>query len=228
MTRSHRLSRTTIGLAFLAALFALVAIGPAEAGSEAEYHVTVTNITDGQPQTPWIVATHSGTVSAFEVGQPASAGLQSVAENGGVPDLVAELSGVVYDAAVAGSAPIAPHSSASAYVTSGPGARKLTVVGMLICTNDGFAGLNSVTLNRSGSQTFYGYAYDAGTEINTQDYEDLVPPCDGLGQTGMTNPALAEGGVVHPHAGITDTGDLDPAVHGWTGPVIEVVVERVG
>jgi hypothetical protein len=228
MTQSHRLTRTAAGLAFLAALFALVAIGPAEAGSEAEYRVTITNITDGQPQTPWVVATHSGSVAAFEVGEPASPGLQSVAENGGVPDLVAELSGVVFDAAVAGGGPIAPGASASAYVTAGPGARKLTVVGMLICTNDGFAGLDSVTLNRSGSQMFYGFAYDAGTEINTQEYVDLVPPCDGLGQTGMTNPALAEGGVVHPHPGITDDGDLDPAVHGWDGPVIRVHVERVG
>lgn len=228
MTQSHRLTRTTIGLAFVAMLLALVAIGPAEAGAEAEYRVTVYNVTDGQPQTPWVVATHSGPIKAFRSGQPASPGLQSVAENGGVPDLVAELSGVVYDAAVAGSAPVAPGGSASAYVTAGPGARKLTVVGMLICTNDGFAGLNSVTLNRSGSQTFYGYAYDAGTEINTQDYADLVPPCDGMGVTGMSNPDLAENGVVHPHPGITDDGDLSTAVHGWDGPVIKVLVERVG
>ena len=50
MTQSHRLTRTTIGLAFVAMLLALVAIGPAEAGDEAEYRVTVYNVTDGQPQ----------------------------------------------------------------------------------------------------------------------------------------------------------------------------------
>jgi hypothetical protein len=228
MTHIHRARRSAIALAFVAMLFAVVAIGPAEAGSEAEYRVTITNITDGQLQTPFVVATHKGSVKAFRSGEPASAGLQALAENGGVPVFVGELSGVAYDVAVAGGGPIAPGASASAYITTGPGARKLSVAGMLICTNDGFAGLNSKTLNRSGSQTFYGHAYDAGTEINTQAYADLVPPCDGSGMSGMSKPETAENGVVHHHAGITDDGDLSTATHGWTGPVIKVEVERVG
>jgi hypothetical protein len=214
-------------IAALAMLLALVALSPAEAASEQQYRVTITNISGNQAQTPFVVATHSGSVDVFHVGAPASAGLQQLAENGGVPVLAAELAGVAHDVAVAGAAPIAPGGSASAYVTTAPGARKLSVAGMLICTNDGFGGLDSVTLNRSGSQTFYGRAYDAGTEINTQDYDDLVPPCDGLGQTGASNPALAENGVVHPHHGITDDGDLSPATHGWSGAVIRVTVELV-
>ena len=59
-------------------------------------------------------------------------------------------------------------------------------------------------------------------------YEDLVTPCDGLGETGDTNPALAEGGVVLAHAGIQDVGDLTSGDHGWTGAVIEITIEPLG
>ena len=52
-----------------------------------------------------------------------------------------------------------------------------------------------------------------------------MPPCDGLGQTGESNPSLAEGGVVKPHAGIIGGADLSPAIHGWTGPVLKVTIE---
>ena len=45
--------------------------------------------------------------------------------------------------------------------------------------------------------------------------------------TGMSNPALAEGGVIHHHAGIQGGVDLTPMTHGWSDPVAEVTVERV-
>jgi hypothetical protein len=78
--------------------------------------------------------------------------------------------------------------------------------------------------------------YDAGTEINTEDFADIVPPCQGLigvssgeAGTGVSNPALAEGGVIHHHAGIQGGADLVPAVHGWDvdEPVAEITVERI-
>jgi hypothetical protein len=116
-----------------------------------------------------------------------------------------------------------------AKIDSTPGKRKLSVAGMLICTNDGFGAIDSVQLNTNGEkQVIYGFAYDAATENNTEDYVDLVPPCDGLGQTGMSNPGLAEGGVVHAHAGIQGGADLLAGVHGWSGAVIMVEIELVG
>lgn len=231
MTMSRRLTNTAVLVALLAMMFTLVGVSPAEGGSERTYRVTVTNLTSGQPMTPFVVAAHSGTTDVFSSGSAASAGLQSIAENGGVPDLVAELSAnpQVGDIAVAGSAPIAPGATVYAEITTTPGARKLSLAGMLICTNDGFAGIDSLQLNANGqTRVVYGFAYDAGTEINTEDYQDLVPPCDGLGQTGMSNPALAENGVVLSHPGIQGGASLSPAVHGWTGAVIKVKIEEVG
>lgn len=231
MTLSRRLTNTAVLVALLAMMFAVVGVSPAEGGSERTYRVTVTNVAGGQPLTPLVVAAHSGSTAVFSAGSAASAGVQSIAENGGVPDLVGELlaNPGVGDVAVAGSAPIAPGATVYTEIVTTPGMRKLSVVGMLICTNDGFAGIDSLQLNANGqTKVVYGFAYDAGTEVNTEDYQDLVPPCDGLGQTGMSNPALAENGVVHPHSGIQGVATLDPAVHGWSGAVIRVEIEEVG
>jgi hypothetical protein len=108
--------------------------------------------------------------------------------------------------------------------------RRISVAGMLICTNDGFGGVDGLPLPaRIGEAvSIGGAAYDAGTEVNTEAYEDLVPPCDGLGETGATNPALAENGRVGSHPGIRGGADLSPAIHGWDDPVIRVTVTRVG
>jgi hypothetical protein len=103
---------------------------------------------------------------------------------------------------------------------------------MLICTNDGFTGVDSLRLPKDvGAVVVRSAGYDAGTELNTG---DIVPPCQGLvgvssGEpgTGTSNPALAEGGVIHHHPGIAGGADLVPAIHGWTDPVAEITVERV-
>lgn len=231
MTISQRSGFRLLLAALLAVAMVALTTSPARGGAERTYRVTVTNLTAGQPMTPFVVAAHSGSTSIFRSGTAASPGLQAVAENGMVPVLVAELEGNdrVGAVSVAGMAPVAPGQSVSTEITVTPGARKISLAGMLICTNDGFAALNAAQVNASGkTQTAYGLAYDAGTEINTEDYDDLVPPCDGAGQSGMTNPDLAENGVVHHHAGILGIADLTPGVHGWSGPVIKVVIEPIG
>lgn len=124
-------------------------------------------------------------------------------------------------------------------VTAGTGAKFLSFASMLICTNDGFTGVDSLRLPKDiGEQVaLMTNGYDAGTERNTENYADIVQPCQDLHGvdvepgTGMSNPALAEGGVIHHHAGIQgdvdDLTDLTRETHGWSGPVAEVTVERV-
>lgn len=46
------------------------------------YRVTVQNLTEGQALTPPLVATHAYGTHVFKVGEPASAELQAIAENG--------------------------------------------------------------------------------------------------------------------------------------------------
>ncbi|MCL1594368.1 MAG: spondin domain-containing protein [Actinomycetia bacterium] len=235
-TLTSRWRRTWI-LLLTAALVASMAafIAPANAsGSDDEYEetyrVTVQNLTENQTLTPAVVATHEDDFRLFKRNRTASNGIQQLAENGGVPVLVAELmdDDDVADVGVTSGGPIGPGETASVLVRTGDDADRISVAAMLICTNDGFASVNSTKIPRSGESTRYGQAYDAGTEINTQEFVDLVPPCSGTGVgTGTSNPALAENGTVKRHRGITESGDLSPATHGWHGPAIKVTIERV-
>jgi hypothetical protein len=140
--------------------------------------------------------------------------------------------------AASGPGPLAPGTSVTVPVTAEPGSQFVSFVSMLICTNDGFTGVSGAKLpEQVGDEIdLYLSAYDAGTEINTQDFSDLVPPCpvlsgvatDKMG-SGMSDPALAEDGVVHPHPGILDgVGDLDTAIQGWSDPVAKLTVRRTG
>ena len=220
---------------------------PAFAGPPRTYEVTVELATGGQPLTPPLIATHEGDADIFSVGQPASLGVQEIAENGNLAPLITALEADprVSDIVAAGAPLVPPQSpmfgtfsdEVTLTIEAGPGARFLSFESMLICTNDGFTGIDRLRLpNQVGDSLRVATAsYDAGTEINTEDFADIVPPCQALmgvssGEpgTGMSDPALAEGGVIHHHPGIEGGADLLPEVHGWTDPVTLVTITRVG
>ena len=215
-------------------------------GDSRTYEVTITKLTLGQPLTPPVLAAHKNKAEFFTVGDPASVGIHHLAENGGGAWLVAALANDVnvFDI-VQGTAPIVPAgdpgstgipSSAVLSITTDKGAKRLSFVSMLICTNDGFTGNNSLKLPKKVGDVVNASSngYDAGTEMNTEDFADLVPPCQplvGIGSpdtgTGVSNPALAEGGIVTVHPGVAGIDDLVPAVHGWTDPVASITIERI-
>ena len=43
----------------------------------------------------------------------------------------------------------------------------------------------------------------------------------------MTDPTLAEDGIIIPHVGIFGGIDLFPEVHGWSDPVAKIEIVRV-
>lgn len=95
------------------------------------------------------------------------------------------------------------------------------MLGMLVTTNDTFYALDSQSVRR-GSGTFYAFAYDAGSEKNTQRCAHIPgPPC---GNAGVRVTAGAEG-FVHISPGIVRQGSLRPRDHGWDNPVARVKVE---
>ena len=205
--------------------------------------VTITNLTAGQPFSPPVLVTHSKRTDIFTIGEPASEQIQAIAENGNSAPLQEALGNDVnVHQVVAGMAPLVPAndpggtgfgSSETYTITTHGNARFLSFASMLICTNDGFTGLDSISLpNRK--KTVYSAGYDARTEVNTEDFADIVPPCQGLigvssddPGTGTTNPRLAENGIVIPHVGIIGGIDLFPEVHGWSDPVAKIEIERV-
>jgi hypothetical protein len=121
-------------------------------------------------------------------------------------------------------------------ITASGNAHFLSFVSMLVCTNDGFTGVDSLRLpeGKGKTETADTQAYDSFTEQNTEDFAHIVPPCQGLigvssGEAGMevSNPAIAEGGVIAHHEGIKGVADLDSSVHGWEDPVARIEVERI-
>lgn len=207
----------------------------------ARYQITFENLTAGQPFTPPAVAIHRPAISLFEVGEPANGAIQAIAENGDLGPAVELLSASRqvsdFGAAFGPTAPpLLPGETTSIELESLRGAKLLSFAAMLICTNDGFTGLSNVRLpRRIGEEiVLYGVGYDAGTERNTEDFADIVPPCQGLvgissddAGTGMTNPDLAENDVIRIHPEIRGDDDLVPSVHGWNDPVVRVAITRI-
>jgi hypothetical protein len=226
-------------IALLATLLPTVVTSTASASSdrpdaEATYTVELRNITSGQYLTPPNFAAHGDNLELFERGDEASPGIQALAENGAVPVLAAELAAAVATAGgVSGvgspgaMGPLSPGETSTFEFTTS--AEYLSVAAMLVCTNDGFAGLDARRLpGRDGqSHTYRLDAYDAGTEINTELRADLVPApfCGpGAGSTA-SNPDLAENGVISRHRTLRGVGDLADSLD-WSGPVAKVTITR--
>ena len=235
-----RRAKIVFSAIFLMSLLLATVVSADGHAADRTYQVTVVNLTKGQPFTPPILATHSQDIRMWQRGQAANIGIQEIAENGNLGPMLDILNGsdAVSDVvvAVAGDPPpLMPFSLVSESVTADSSHDVLSMASMLICTNDGFTGVDSVRLpRRVGSGKVYILrGYDAGTEINTEDFDDIVPPCgpltnvDSAGAgTGMSNPDLAENGVITRHRGVDGIADLVPAIHDWRGPVGIIYVER--
>lgn len=232
---------TAIATIFAVAGFAQ--IPQSEAALNLNYKVTVTNLTPGQPITPPLLVTHNEDVSIFKVGEESSIELAQLAENGNLEPLVEKLSGMAgVSQVVTGNAPLVPANDPGetglAYtetfmISAEPRSRQLSFVSMLVCTNDGFAGIDTVWLPHN-TKTIYAKAYDARSEINTEDFANLVPPCQeaigvssGDEGTGTSDPSISEDGIVIPHPGIAGIADLIPSVHEWSDPVVKIEIERM-
>jgi hypothetical protein len=232
-------------IAVAALSLTLTLMVPSEARSDGgkTYKVTITNLTAGQPLTPPILVTHKRKTGIFEVGMVASEGIRQLAENGnGAPLMQALSEDTKVHEVVAGAAPLVPAndpgasgfgSSETYTITSNGNAKYLSFASMLICSNDGFTGLDGVRLPNN-KKTVYTAAYDARSEVNTEDFADIVPPCQGLigvssddEGSGMSNPMLAETGIIIPHAGINGGIDLHREVHNWADPVTRIDIELV-
>lgn len=228
----------------------VAAARPGNRKGEATYDVTIENLTgsestDGPPATgqwltPPVIATHRKSTGMFTVGEAASTGIKEVAENGNLGPLRSSLESDkhVDEIVVAKSGsppPLAPANSVTVSISGDKGRKYLSFASMLICTNDGFTGLDTRRLpKKEGDDVVVETpGYDAGTEVNTEDFADIVPPCQALngvssddGGSGTSDPSIAEDGVIETHDGIDGDDDLTAAAHGWTGPVASITITR--
>ncbi len=217
-----------IGLVGLVVLLALSAgILTAFTGKDTDelmVEVTITNLTRGQTMTSVFFARHDGSAAPlYTLGQPASDGLASMAEDGSASGLLeawdSEENSSVAEARTAGGL-IRPGQSVTITFNVGDGKQLLSLASMLVSTNDGFVGANGLDL--SSSKVVYLNVYDAGSEGNSEDCQYVPgPPC---GSHNARDTATAEG-FVHVHAGIHGDGGLDPAQHDWRNPAARLEIK---
>ncbi len=216
--------------------------GAAGASGARNLHIEISNLTNAVYFTPLLVAAHNSAADVFQAGTPASSSLQAMAEGG-------DLSGLVSDLSAAGAnivenpagGLLAPGATTSTTLSIDRPNRRLSIVAMLLPTNDGFVGLDAITIpKKKGTYTYNLNGYDAGTEANDEIINGGgapgVPgiPADpggnsGTGASGVTS--VEHNATVHVHRGtlgdsdlVGGPSDLDSSVHHWLNPVAKVVV----
>ncbi len=201
MTRSTLL-RCLTGAAAAALMSALPAAAQ-DAGPKL-IRITIENLTTGQGFSPSFFASHTADAAPlFKVGEPASAALTAVAEEGNIGGFGGAAAGAIGttfgDAALAIHTP--PGGTRESYVTVDAEHPLISGVFMLGMTNDGFSGVSGYNAwQLDGPVTVDLMAYDAGSEVNNEKRGYL----GALGGGNMRDP---ENGVVGPHPGLR--GDAD-------------------
>jgi hypothetical protein len=202
-----------------------------DGGSSATWHVTVANLTPpgpgapgSQPLSPPLFVVHSGKADVWSVGDIASNGVAAIAEDANntvLESALPSLPGVKTVLTGAGG-PIPSGQSRTFTVETSGRFNRLSLVTMLVNTNDAFTGLDSFRLRGQGA-TLSTMAYDAGSERNNELESHIPGPC-------CNNPFVRdpEGALIRPHEGITGVGDLDPALYDWPEPAARITIQRLG
>ncbi len=195
----------------------------------ARYEIIVENLTPAtgpgasQPFSPPILATHNRRMHIFKRHHYASDAVSQLAEDAVAGPLLDMLhaSPRVHRVAM-GDGVVLPGGETRFEIEATKGMRRLSVLFMLVNTNDAFGGLDGVKLPRRGEKTFMVRAWDAGSEMNTELMTDIPGPCCG-------NPFMGtdEHRRIRKHKGIMGVGDLAADTYGWEGKVARVTVRRL-
>ena len=112
-------------------------------------------------------------------------------------------------------------------VAARKGANYISLVSMMLPTNDGFIALNGVKApHRKVSVMYQSPGFDAGTEANDELCMHIPgPQCDG--STSTSDPDDTDEGYVYIHNGIHGIGDLAPATYTWHNPAATISIKRV-
>jgi hypothetical protein len=244
MNRSYVI-RASVSLALLATTATLPLAASADEGAAMRhYRVTLQNLTTGQPFSPPVAATHRPRLHMFQVGHLATDQLAAIAQDGNQAPMVAVLSnsGDVTQTVDVGrplttrGRTLGNFSDTVTFDIMAHAGDWFSLATMLICTNDGFLGLDGIQLPSHGMRTFELVGWDAGRENNTEQSEDIVDPCSALGPVPLsgdpngnrdTDVATVPPEPIHLHPGIAGSGDLSPAMHGWSNPVARVTIGRL-
>ena len=224
-------------------LASLIALGLSSGAMAASYSVEIQNLTHGTYYTPFLVSAHPAGTTLFTSGMPASMNLQKMAEGRDISGLEVDLMALgAVNVANPAAGLLAPGAKTVASLGD-PGAAntKLSIVSMLLPTNDAFVALNAMTLPTTpGTYTYMLNAYDAGTEANNEIRGGgapgvagmpVPPPLESYVGTGGTGVSTTAEGFVHIHRGVlgdhsntAGVSDINASSQRWLNPVARVII----
>lgn len=239
------MKKTLTALAVSTAFLATSAIADGYEKHWKTYHVKITNTTAYQVITPPTVVAHNGKYKMFEVTQPASVELATMAETGnpGPLSTAASEDGNVYSVKVGMQLneetgmmepAVIPPGHSLVVTIEAPKKAYFTVAGMLASTNDGFmAAVNVKAPKKHRYAHGHGMTYDAGSEMNNEDCDYVPgPPCGGaMNKRAEFDEATGERiseGFVTIHNGIHGGAGLDPKMYDWRGPTAMISIHNDG
>lgn len=192
------------------------------------FDITVTNLTNAQPLSPVTVVNHSDG-NLWVIGESASVALETLAEGGDNSEILA-LS--VVTGQIAADAPLGPGASQTLTLElSEDDVANLSIITMLVNTNDAFSGLNKLDISAMavGEEiNRRGLVYDSGTEANSEASGTIPGPADG----GSGFDAVRDDvDFVAMHPGVVSGDDGLPGsvltqAHRFDNPAISITVTR--
>jgi len=193
------------------------------------FEITLQNVTHNQPLSPFTGLSHSADVSLWTLGERASIGLEHTAESGDNTMLLADTTS--YDVAT-GEGVVMPGAASSVMVKTAKSNYYLSIISMLVNTNDAFTGLNQYDVSRfavGDTKTMKLPVYDAGTEGNSELASTLPGP---VSSGEGFNAARDDVDFIARHSGIVskDDGLMQSALdesHRFDGVVAIITIERV-
>ncbi len=159
-------------------------IDPPTSAENAQFDIRVTNLTNAQPLSPVAIMMHRSGFHSFVDGEAASLALETLAEGGNNADVLGEAEAAVqYISSVSTDGPVGPRAISPVATLTAPVADladlRLSVISMLVHTNDAFTGTNAVDISNmavGASMTFTGPTWDSGTEANSETAASIPGP----------------------------------------------------
>jgi len=199
------------------------------------YEFTLTNLTANQPISPVAIVLHKTGYQGWSTGSAASSGLEMLAEGGDNGSFLTEAqasASVLNTASSAGLLIPGGSEVVSMTATAGTGLHA-SLAGMLVNTNDAFAGVDGFSLDDIAvgtSKQIVLSAFDAGTEANSETAATIPGPAGG--GTGFDATRDDANNFVTVHRGVITSSDglvtsaLDQS-HRFDNPAMGVNIRRI-
>ncbi len=208
--------------------------------ADAVFNVQITNLTNAQPLSPVGIVFHAQGFNAFVDGDPASLGIEQLAEGGSNAELLAEAQAATeYLVSASTDGPVPPRSISDVVELRFPSDQldtaRLSLATMLVHTNDAFSALNAVNIsNMEAGDTleFFGPTWDSGTEANDELGINMPgPDFGGEGFNSVRNDIFDR---VHFHQGVVTNVSVESGLatadlverHRFDNSTTKVIVTR--